>query len=167
MKRIIAIFIVFLVTISTLALAGTATTNEVTRPYEWVEYGDYTLNGKETTRLILVTMYEDISLDYKGWYPQVDDETYREIIVNDLYTSIAILDGEPTEGWQTTVRNIMIKIQGEVTDWVINNGVAKDYNEWLDWALICLSDPTGIFYPSVQPCFFCAVCWNVCYLLFL
>ena len=122
-------------------LSLTVATEEVVKPYEWVEYGEYELSGKDTARLILVTIYEDMSLDYKGWYPQFDEEWQRDIILDDIYTAVEILDGEPTEGWQIEARNIMVKIQGDMDNWILNNDVIKDYIEWLDVALIRLEYP--------------------------
>lgn len=98
LKKIIAMLAICMVAIPMLSL--TVATEEVVKPYEWVEYGEYELSGKDTARLILVTIYEDMSLDYKGWYPQFDEEWQRDMILDDIYTAVEILDGEPTEGWQ-------------------------------------------------------------------
>lgn len=59
-------------------------------------------------------------------------------------------------------RNIIVKIQGDIDNWVLNNGVIKDYIEWLDVALIRLEYPDDIFHSEIKPCcciYGPAICW--------
>jgi hypothetical protein len=162
MKKLIAILAICMVAIPMMAVNATAP--EVTRPYEWVEYSEYSLSGKDTAILILKTIYQDISLDYKGWFPQFDEEWQRDTILTEISTAITSIDNIPeVEPQEPTL--IIVNIQDLIEQWVLNNGEGKDYNSWLSYAIIFLENPDDTVNSTIGVYSGCCAFsgWNNCY----
>lgn len=147
MKKVIAMFAICLMVIP--MLSATVATDEVVKPYSWVEYGEYELSGRDTARLVLVTIYEDISPYYKGWYANFSEEWQRTEILTEISTAIEIVDSG-FNGWQITARDIIVNIQDDMDNWILNLD-GKDYTEWLDYALTALENPDDIFHSEIVP----------------
>jgi hypothetical protein len=163
MKKLTAILAICMVAIPMMAMnvGSHVVSVDPNTPYEWVEYGEYTLSGKDMATLILTVIYEDMSWDYKGWYPEIAEEIHREIILTEISTAIGVIDEQPTN-WQTLAQHRIVNIQYLIEQWVLNNGNIKDYIEWLDDALIKLEFPDDMFSSEVVPCncvYGFAICW--------
>lgn len=162
MKKLTAILAICMVAIPMMALNATAP--EVTRPYEWVKYDEYQLSGKDTAILILKTIYQDMSLDYKGWFPQFDEEWQRDTILTEISTAITSIDNIPEVEPQEPIL-IIVNIQDLIEQWVLNNGEGKDYSSWLDYAIVFLEYPYEIINSTIQPYNNCCsfIGWSNCY----
>jgi hypothetical protein len=147
MKKLTTILAMCMVVIPMMAVNTIAPA--VVKPYEWVEYGEYNLNGKDTAVLILTVIYEDISLEYKGYYAEFDMEWQRVKILTEISTAIEIIDTEPIN-WQIETQKYIVKIQKQMDNWILNLD-GKDYTNWLDYAVYFLDNPEEIFNSEITP----------------